>query len=72
MSIKSDIDRDRNLCIEYMKEIKNEQLKENFIKEIHKIAYVYLDFQSIISNDKTLIIYKEIVSNIVHLLFFII
>lgn len=69
MSIKSDIEQDCNLCIEYMKEIRKEQLKENFIKEIHKIAYIYLDFQSIISNDKTLIIYKEIVSNIVHLLF---
>lgn len=69
---RKDIREDAEKCILYIEEIqkiKLTQCDKSKFKSIHKIAYKYLELESILEEKESKKYFKEIVSNIIHLLY---
>lgn len=60
---------DSNLCYEYLSNIYKDEIKSKEFKRIHKIAYIYLELDNLLDSDESKKFYKEILSNIIYMMY---
>lgn len=60
---------DSVLCYEYLSNIYKDEIKNEEFKRIHKIAYIFLELDNLLDSDESNKFYKEILSNIIYMLY---
>ncbi len=60
---------DSILCYEYLNDIYKLQIENKEFNRIHKIAYIYLELDNLLDSDESKKFYKEILSNIIYMLY---